>query len=78
MNHTVISSSINNRNIIEIHIFLCHIMTIMAYFWLKFKIYPEKVLVKTNTVIDVIENRSYKHYTPCILIVFSEANHHPN
>ena len=39
----------------ETHRFLCHIMTTVSYFWLKSKIYPEKVSeMKNNTFVQAI------------------------
>ena len=52
MNLIFICSNKNNCNIIDAHIMLlCHIMTTIAYFWLKSKIYLEKLLVTTNNTL---------------------------
>ena len=45
-----------NCNIIETHRFLCHIMTIVAYFWLKLKSYPEKVTLLADYIFMWILN----------------------
>ena len=37
---------------IEAHRFVCHIMETIAYFWLKFKIYLEKVPVMANNTLS--------------------------
>ena len=51
LNPIIVSSNSKSRNIIEPPRFLCHIMTIVTYFWLKFETYPEKVPVMTNNAI---------------------------
>ena len=46
-----ITSNSYNYTIIEAQRVLSHIMTILAYFWLKSKIYPEKVPVMTENTL---------------------------
>ena len=51
MNPIIISSNNNNRSIVETHRFLWHIMTTVVSFWLKSKIYPEKVPLMINNTL---------------------------
>lgn len=43
--------------------FLCHIMTNVAYFWLKSKIYPKKVPVMTNNTLIRAEKKNKRKNT---------------
>ena len=51
VNSMIIFSRSINCKIIEAHRFLRHMMTSIAYFWLKSIIYPEKLPVMTNNKI---------------------------
>ena len=48
MNPIIIFSNSHNYNIIEDHLFLCHIIANIVHFWLKSRIYPEQVPLMTN------------------------------
>ena len=42
----------NNHSVIKTHGFVRQIMTTIAYYWLKFKVYLEKIPVMTNNTIQ--------------------------
>ena len=51
MNPRTISSNTNSCENIDVHRFLFHVTTSVAYLWLKSKIYPDKLPVMTNNAL---------------------------